>query len=236
MEMMDKPAIHAAEAFVHAGYPLDVESLLIVELDGPAAEVDDLIGAVEQIAREQGAVYCRVSDSEEERARFWAGRKAAFPAVGRISPDYVCMDGTIPRKELANVLDRIRAIGEKHGLRVANVFHAGDGNLHPLVLYDASVEGQAHLAEELAAEILAACVDAGGSLSGEHGIGLDKARHMPAMFGEADLDAMHRLRCGFDPAGRCNPGKVFPTPRLCGEVPGPYREHPLEREGVAERW
>src|SRR5689334_16861642 len=136
MEMMDKPAIHAAEAFVNAGYPLDVESLLIVELDGPAAEVDELIGAVEKIAREQGAVYVRVSTNEDERARFWAGRKAAFPAVGRISPDYICMDGTIPRKELANVLDRIGEIGGKHGLRVANVFHAGDGNLHPLILFD----------------------------------------------------------------------------------------------------
>ena len=218
MEMMDRPAIHAAEDFVHAGYPLDVESLLIVELDGPAAEVDELIAAVETIAREQGAVYSRVSSSEDERARFWAGRKAAFPAVGRISPDYVCMDGTIPRKELANVLDRITALGEKHGLRVANVFHAGDGNLHPLILFDANKPGEVEAAERLGADILRLCVEVGGVLTGEHGVGVEKRDLMGTMFGEADLAQQQRLKCAFDPQGLLNPGKVFPVLHRCAEL------------------
>jgi glycolate oxidase len=218
MEMMDRPAIHAAEAFVHAGYPLDVASLLIVELDGPAAEVDELIGAVEKIARERGAVYARVSTSEEERARFWAGRKAAFPAVGRISPDYVCMDGTIPRKELANVLDRIGTIGAKHGLRVANVFHAGDGNLHPLILYDANKPGELEKAEAFGADILRLCVEVGGVLTGEHGVGVEKRDLMPAMFSETDLAQQQRVKCAFDPDGLLNPGKVFPQLHRCAEL------------------
>ncbi|HEX2116676.1 MAG TPA: FAD-linked oxidase C-terminal domain-containing protein [Alphaproteobacteria bacterium] len=218
MEMMDKPAIHAAEAFVHAGYPLDVESLLIVELDGPAAEVDELIGAVETIAREQGAVYARVSTSEDERARFWAGRKAAFPAVGRISPDYVCMDGTIPRKALASVLDRIGEIGEKHGLRVANVFHAGDGNLHPLILFDANKPGEVEAAERCGADILRLCVEVGGVLTGEHGVGVEKRDLMGTMFTEVDLAHQERLKCAFDPQGLLNPGKVFPVLHRCAEL------------------
>jgi glycolate oxidase len=218
MEMMDKPAIHAAEAFVHAGYPLDVESLLIVELDGPGAEVDDLIGAVEKIAREQGTVYSRVSSSEEERARFWAGRKAAFPAVGRISPDYVCMDGTIPRKELANVLDRIGAIGAQHGLRVANVFHAGDGNLHPLILFDANKPGEVEAAERCGSDILRLCVEVGGVLTGEHGVGVEKRDLMGTMFSEVDLAHQERLKCAFDPQGLLNPGKVFPVLHRCAEL------------------
>jgi glycolate oxidase len=218
MEMMDRPAIHAAEAFVHAGYPLDVESLLIVELDGPAAEVDELIAAVEAIAREQGAVYARVSTSEDERARFWAGRKAAFPAVGRISPDYVCMDGTIPRKELGRVLDRITALGDKHGLRVANVFHAGDGNLHPLILFDANKPGEIEAAERLGADILRLCVEVGGVLTGEHGVGVEKRDLMGTMFSEDDLAHQQRLKCAFDPQGLLNPGKVFPVLHRCAEL------------------
>ena len=218
MEMMDKPAIHAAEAFVHAGYPLDVESLLIVELDGPAAEVDELIAAVEKIAREQGAVCCHVSSSEEERARFWAGRKAAFPAVGRISPDYICMDGTIPRKQLASVLDRMTALGEKHGLRVANVFHAGDGNLHPLILFDANKPGEVEAAERLGADILRLCVEVGGVLTGEHGVGIEKRDLMGTMFNDADLAQQQRLKCAFDPQGLLNPGKVFPVLHRCAEL------------------
>jgi glycolate oxidase len=218
MEMMDKPAIHAAEAFVNAGYPLDVESLLIVELDGPAAEVDELIAAVERIARGEGAVYCRVSASEEERARFWAGRKAAFPAVGRISPDYMCMDGTIPRKELASVLDRITVLSEKHGLRVANVFHAGDGNLHPLILFDANKPGEVEAAERLGADILRLCVEVGGVLTGEHGVGIEKRDLMGTMFSEADLAHQQRLKCAFDPNGLLNPGKVFPVLHRCAEL------------------
>ena len=218
MEMMDKPAIHAAEAFVHAGYPLDVESLLIVELDGPAAEVDELIQAVETIARAEGATYARVSQSEEERAKFWAGRKAAFPAVGRISPDYICMDGTIPRRELANVLDGIARLGEKHGLRVANVFHAGDGNLHPLVLFDANKPNEVEAAEALGADILRLCVEVGGVLTGEHGVGVEKRDLMNTMFSDADLQQQQRLKCAFDAQGLLNPGKVFPVLHRCAEL------------------
>ncbi len=236
IEMMDSLTIRAAEEAAHVGLPLDAGAVLLVELDGPALEVDLVVGRAEGLCRDAGATEVRRAAGEAERAGFWRGRKAAFAAMGRISPHYYVQDGVVPRTRLPETLRRIAELSERYGLRVGNVFHAGDGNLHPLVLYDGAVAGQAQLAEELASEILAACVEAGGSLSGEHGIGLDKARHMPAMFGEADLDAMHRLRCGFDPDGRCNPGKVFPTPRMCGEVPGPYRQHPLEREGVAERW
>jgi glycolate oxidase len=236
IEMMDALTIEAAEQAVHAGLPLDAGAVLLVELDGPSVEVELVVDRAEALCRQAGATDVRRAADETERAAFWRGRKAAFAAMGRVSPHYYVQDGVVPRTRLPETLRRIAELSERYGLRVGNVFHAGDGNLHPLVLYDASVEGQAHLAEQLASDILAACLEVGGSLSGEHGIGLDKARHMPAMFGEADLDAMHRLRCGFDPEGRCNPGKVFPTPRLCGEVPGPYREHPLEREGVAERW
>src|SRR5215831_2869411 len=187
MEMMDKPAIHAVEQFVHAGYPLEVEALLIVEVDGPQAEVDHLTARVEGIARECRAVTCRVSNSEEERLLFWAGRKAAFPAVGRISPDYYCMDGTIPRAKLPLVLRRMRELSEQYGLAVANVFHAGDGNLHPLILYDANKPGELEKTEAFGAEILKLCVEVGGVLTGEHGVGVEKRDLMPAMFSEADL-------------------------------------------------
>src|SRR5499426_1064335 len=199
MEMMDKPAIHAVEEFVHAGYPLDVEALLIVELDGPQAEVDHLIARVEEIARGCGAVSCRISGSEEERLQFWAGRKAAFPAVGRISPDYYCMDGTIPRAQLPKVLQRMRDLSVRHGLRVANVFHAGDGNLHPLILYDANKPGELEKAEAFGADILRLCVEVGGSVTGEHGVGLDKASSMPQQYAAADLNFMARVRRCFDP-------------------------------------
>ena len=236
IEMMDELTIHAAEAAVHAGLPLDAGAVLLVELDGPAVEIEALIGQVVEMCRASRASEVRRAADEAERAGFWRGRKAAFAAMGRISRDYYVQDGVVPRTRLPETLRRIGELSESYGLRVGNVFHAGDGNLHPLVLYDGAVAGEAERAEQLASEILTACVDAGGSLTGEHGIGLDKARHMPRMFSDADLDAMNRLRCGFDPLGRCNPGKVFPTPRLCGEVPGHYREHPLEREGVAERW
>jgi glycolate dehydrogenase FAD-linked subunit len=218
MEMMDKPAIHAAEDFVHVGYPLDVEALLIVELDGPPAEVDHLIGEVERIARAEGAVSLRISNSEEERLAFWAGRKAAFPAVGRISPDYYCVDGTIPRKRLPEVLARMRDLSQKHGLRVANVFHAGDGNLHPLILYDANNPGELERAEEFGADILRFCVEVGGVLTGEHGVGVEKRDLMPAMFDEVDLNQQQRLKCAFDPDGLLNPGKVFPQLHRCAEL------------------
>jgi glycolate oxidase len=218
MEMMDKPAIHAVEEFVHAGYPLDVEALLIVELDGPAAEVDHLIDKVESIARDCRAVSCKVSASEQERLLFWAGRKAAFPAVGRISPDYYCMDGTIPRARLPQVLARIRELSEKYGLRVANVFHAGDGNLHPLILYDANKPGELQKTEAFGAEILKLCVEVGGVLTGEHGVGVEKRDLMPAMFSEIDLDQQQRLKCAFDAEGLLNPGKVFPKLHRCAEL------------------
>lgn len=218
LEMMDRPAIHAAEAFVKAGYPLDVESLLICELDGPEAEVDHLIAEVEKIARSCNAVSIRVSESEEERLSFWAGRKAAFPAVGRISPDYYCMDGTIPRKQLPHVLRRMAELSGKYGLRVANVFHAGDGNLHPLILYDANQPGELEAAEAFGADILRLCVEVGGVLTGEHGVGVEKRDLMEVQFEKADLDQQQRLKCAFDPEGLLNPGKVFPTLHRCAEL------------------
>ena len=218
MEMMDRPAIHAVEEFVHAGYPLDVEALLIVELDGPSAEVDHLLERVESIARACRASVVRVSTSEEERLLFWAGRKAAFPAVGRISPDYYCMDGTIPRAQLPLVLARMREMSEKYGLRVANVFHAGDGNLHPLILYDANVPGELDRAEAFGTEILRLCVQVGGVLTGEHGVGVEKRDLMPDMFTEIDLAHQQRLKCAFDEKGLLNPGKVFPTLHRCAEL------------------
>jgi glycolate oxidase len=218
MEMMDRPAIHAAEDFVHAGYPLDVEALLIVELDGCGAEVDHLIGQVERIARDNGSVTCVVSQSEEERLAFWAGRKAAFPAVGRISPDYYCMDGTIPRKELPRVLHGMRELSRKYGLRVANVFHAGDGNLHPLILYDANIPGELDKAEQFGADILRLCVRVGGVLTGEHGVGVEKRDLMGEMFNRIDLDQQMRVKCAFDPNHLLNPGKVFPELRRCAEL------------------
>ncbi len=218
MEMMDRPAIHAAEDFVHAGYPLDVEALLIIELDGPVVEVDHLISMVEAIARNNGATTCVVSQSEEERMAFWAGRKAAFPAVGRISPDYLCMDGTIPRKELPKVLAGMRELSEKYGLRVANVFHAGDGNLHPLILYDANIPEELHKAEDFGADILRLCVKVGGVLTGEHGVGVEKRDLMPEMFNEIDLNQQIRVKCAFDDKHLLNPGKVFPQLHRCAEL------------------
>ena len=218
MEMMDRPAIHAAEAFVNAGYPLDVEALLIVELDGPQAEVDYLIATVDRLARDNRAASIRISENEDERLAFWAGRKAAFPAVGRISPDYYCMDGTIPRGRLAEVLVRIGELSREHGLAVANVFHAGDGNLHPLILYDANAPGEIERAEAFGADILKLCVAVGGVLTGEHGVGVEKRDLMPAMFDETDLAQQQRLKCAFDPDGLLNPGKVFPTLHRCAEL------------------
>jgi glycolate oxidase len=218
LEMMDRPAIHAVEAFVHAGYPMDVEALLICELDGPAAEVEELIERVEAIARACGAVSLAVSRDEEERLRFWAGRKAAFPAAGRISPDYLCMDGTIPRKALPHVLRRMQEMSDACGLRVANVFHAGDGNLHPLILYDANAPGELHRAETFGADILRLCVEVGGVLTGEHGVGVEKRDLMEVQFDRADLDQQQRLKCAFDPDGLLNPGKVFPTLHRCAEL------------------
>jgi glycolate oxidase len=218
MEMMDKYAIEAAEAFVHAGYPLDVEALLIVELDGPEAECSSLLDRVSEIAKSCGATTLRASNSEEERINFWAGRKAAFPAVGRISPDYYCMDGTIPRGKLPLVLSRMRELSKQYNLRVANVFHAGDGNLHPLILYDANQADELHRAESFGSDILKLCVEVGGVLTGEHGVGVDKRDLMPTMFNETDLAQQQRLKCAFDAEGLLNPGKVFPKLHRCAEL------------------
>jgi len=218
MEMMDRPAIHAAEDFVHAGYPRDVEALLIVELDGPVAEVDELISRVMAIAAENACITAKASESEKERLLFWAGRKAAFPAVGRISPDYLCMDGTIPRRTLPHVLSRMAELSTKHGLRVANVFHAGDGNLHPLILYDANEGDELARAEAFGADILRLCVEVGGVLTGEHGVGIEKRDLMPVMFNETDLAQQTALKCAFDDKGLLNPGKVFPTLSRCAEM------------------
>jgi glycolate oxidase len=218
MEMMDKPAVHAAEAFVQVGYPLDVEALLIVELDGPAAECSHLRDEVEAIARSNGAVSVRSSVDEDERIAFWAGRKAAFPAAGRLSPDYLCMDGTIPRRRLPDVLARMRELSDHHGLGVINVFHAGDGNLHPLILYDANQPGQLASAEAFGADILRLCVEVGGVLTGEHGVGVEKRDLMPVMFSETDLAHQQRVKCAFDPDLLLNPGKMFPTLHRCAEL------------------
>ena len=218
MEMMDRAAIHAAEAFVHAGYPLDVEALLIVELDGPEGECAHLIGEIEAIARANGAVSIRASTSDAERASFWAGRKAAFPAAGRISPDYYCMDGTIPRRRLPDVLRRMGVLSEQYGLRVINVFHAGDGNLHPMILYDANQPGELETAEAFGADILRLCVEVGGVLTGEHGVGVEKRDLMPMMFSPIDLAQHQRVKCAFDPELLLNPGKMFPELHRCAEL------------------
>ncbi|MFI5490014.1 FAD-linked oxidase C-terminal domain-containing protein [Micromonospora echinaurantiaca] len=235
IEMMDALAISAAEAAVRCGYPAGAGAVLIVELDGPAAEVDAQFAEVERLCRDNGAGEIRIAADDAERALIWKGRKSAFAAVGRISPDYIVQDGVIPRTALPEVLRRIAEIAARRGVRVANVFHAGDGNLHPLVLFDDSVDGQAEQAEEVSGAILDLCVEHGGSITGEHGVGMDKVTFMPRMFTDDDLDTMQLLRCAFDPRGLANPGKVFPTPRLCGEVPGRRRGvHPAQEAGLAE--
>jgi glycolate oxidase len=236
IEMMDAIAIEAAVAAVGADYPPGAQAILIVELDGWPEQVEHDLALVERICTEQRASELRIAAEGDERARIWRGRKAAFAAMGRISPNYYVQDGVVPRTQLPAVLRRIDELSAAAGLRVGNVFHAGDGNLHPLVLYDARVPGEAERAKALADQILEACIDAGGSITGEHGVGTDKACSMPLLFDEADLAAMARLRRAFDPHGLANPGKVFPTPRLCGEVPGPHRAHPLELAGIVERF
>ncbi|MFN8221853.1 MAG: FAD-linked oxidase C-terminal domain-containing protein [Gaiellales bacterium] len=236
IEMMDRLTLEAAEAAFHPGYPEGAGSVLIVELDGVESQVTEDALTVERLCRECGAFELREARDEAERVLLWKGRKGAFPAVGRISPDYYVQDGVVPRTKLPEVLGRIEELAREHGLRVGNVFHAGDGNLHPLVLYDGSIEGEAGRAKELAERILEACVDAGGSLTGEHGVGVDKACAMRQMFSERDLEVFARVRAALDPEGLANPGKLLPTPRLCGELPGPYRPHTLELIGVADRF
>ena len=235
IEMMDALAIEAAEAAVQCNYPKGAGAVLVVELDGPAGEVEEQFEQVEQHCSMAKAFEIRIAADDAERALFWKGRKSAFAAVGRISPDYIVQDGVIPRTALPEVLRRMGELSAEHGLRVANVFHAGDGNLHPLVLFDDAVEGEAEKAEELSAAILDLCIEHGGSITGEHGVGMDKAKHMPRMYTEDDLDTMQLLRCAFDPDHLSNPGKIFPTPRLCGEVPGRHKEpHPLQQQGLAD--
>ena len=234
VEMMDRVTIEAAEAAVHPNFP-DADAVLIVELDGADADVTALFSRVEQLCADAAAIEIQIARTDEQRLRFWQGRKAAFAAMGRVSPSYYVQDGVIPRTKLSEVLNRIEALSARSGLKIGNVFHAGDGNLHPLVSYDDRIEGQADLAQNVATEILTYCLDAGGSITGEHGVGADKAEYLPKMFSEGDLDTMQLVRCAFDPHYVCNPGKVFPTPRLCGEVPGPYRKHPAEAAGLAER-
>ena len=235
VEMMDRLAIQAAEAAVHAGFP-PADTILIVELDGPSSEVREMFRVVEEICRRAGATTIEIAQSDEQRMRIWKGRKAAFAAMGRMSRNYYVQDGVVPRTRLPEVLQRIRALEARSGLRIGNVFHAGDGNLHPLICYDENIPGQADLAEEVAGEILTYCVEAGGSITGEHGVGADKRDYMPRMFSDVDLEVMQVVRDAIDPKRLCNPGKVLPTPRLCGEVPGPYRQHPVERAGLGERF
>ncbi|MDQ3590752.1 MAG: FAD-binding protein [Actinomycetota bacterium] len=235
IEMMDALCIEAVETAVHPGFP-QAGAILIVELDGPEAEVESQFGQTVEICEENNASEIRIAEDDTERALFWKGRKASFAAMGRISNDYYVQDSVVPRTELGKVLRRISEIGEEHGMRVANVFHAGDGNLHPLVLYDNNVPGEAEKAEEVAGEIVLTCLEHGGSLTGEHGIGMDKKKYMPKMFTTEDLDTFQLLRCAFDPHQICNPGKVLPTPRLCGERPGPFRMHPVQKAGLAENF
>ena len=235
IEMMDNLAIQAAEAAVHPNYP-DCGGLLLVELDGPVAEVEALMRHVDEICRKNGAWEVRLAQTDAERMLVWKGRKAAFAAMGRISPNYIVQDGVIPRTALPRVMSEIARLSAETGLRVANVFHAGDGNLHPLVLYDRRIAGQEQAAESLSYKILELCLAAGGSITGEHGVGEEKKRMMSKMFSEPDLDTMQRVRCAFDPLHLSNPTKIFPTPRLCGEKPGEYVAHPLETAGVAERY
>ncbi|MQY02764.1 FAD-linked oxidase C-terminal domain-containing protein [Actinomadura macrotermitis] len=235
IEMMDALSIEAAEASVACGYPPGAGAVLIVELDGPQAEVEHQFAQVKALCEEAGAFEIRVAADDAARALIWKGRKSAFAAVGRISPAYLVQDGVIPRTSLPRVLARIDELSAESGVRVANVFHAGDGNLHPLVLFDDAEPGAAERAEGVSGAILDLCIEHGGSITGEHGVGVDKARYMPRMFTAADLDTMQMVRCGFDPAGLCNPGKIFPTPRLCGEVPGVRKGvHPLVEQGKAD--
>jgi glycolate oxidase len=236
IEMMDRLSIQAAEAATGAGYRLDAGAALLVELDGPRDECQARLDEVLDLCAHAGSTHIWKAEDTAQRDLIWKARKAAFAAMGRIAPAYYVQDGVIPRTRLPDVLKRIDELAAAYELQVANVFHAGDGNLHPLVCYDAARAGEPERAEELAGLIVKTCVDAGGSITGEHGVGVDKKAYMPAMFSEADLEAFQRLRCAFDPHGLANPGKVMPTPRLCGEVPGPYRQHPLERAGTATRF
>ena len=235
IEMMDALAIEAAEAAVHCNYPAGAGAVLVIELDGAAVEVGQEYDEVERLCRENGSFEQRLATDPVDRALIWKGRKSAFAAVGRISPDYIVQDGVIPRTALPEVLKAIADLSGDSGVRVANVFHAGDGNLHPLVLFNDAVEGEGEAAEKVSGAILDLCIGHGGSITGEHGVGIDKAKYMPRMYNDDDLDTMQLVRCAFDPDNISNPGKIFPTPRLCGEVPGRHKAaHPLQEAGLAE--
>ena len=236
IEMMDALAIEACEKAVAAGYSLDAAAALIVEVDGSQEEVDALYDEVKAACASCGTTKIREAADQAERSRIWLGRKAAFAAAGRLAPAYIVQDGVVPRTALSSILGRIAELAGEAGLRVANVFHAGDGNLHPLVLYNPDSAEESVAAEKLATEIVELCVEIGGSITGEHGVGLEKACSMAAMFDDGDLEAMQRLRLAFDAQGIANPGKIFPTPRLCGDAPGRYRAHPLELSGEAVRF
>jgi len=225
LEMMDNPAIRAAEAFVHADYPVEAAAILLCELDGTNEEVSEQIMQVRRLLEECGVSEIRTARDDEERARFWQGRKAAFPAVGRLSPDYYCMDGTIPRKRLPEVLKRINELSEEYGLAVANVFHAGDGNLHPLILYDANHEGELERAEAFGGRILELCVAVGGTITGEHGVGVEKINQMCVQFAEGQLEQFHAIKAAFDPRGLLNPGKAVPTLHRCAEFGAMHVHH-----------
>jgi glycolate oxidase len=220
LEMMDRLAVKAAEQFAHAGYPLDAAAILICEVDGTEAEVAAQADAVARLFEDGGATSVRRAATEQECDRLWRGRKSAFPAVGRIAPDYYCMDGTIPRRALAQVLGEIERMASEYGLEVANVFHAGDGNLHPLILYDANDEAQLERAEQLGTEILKLCVRVGGTVTGEHGVGVEKLDPMCSQFAAPELARFHALKAAFDPAGILNPGKAVPTLARCAELGG----------------
>jgi glycolate oxidase len=225
LELLDNPAIRAVEQFVHAGYPEDAAAILLCELDGTGADVAAQIERVDRVFREAGATELRVSRDEQERQRFWAGRKAAFPAMGRLSPDYYCMDGTIPRRHLARVLAEIDSMSAEYGLPICNVFHAGDGNLHPLILYDANRPGELERTEELGGKILELCVAVGGTITGEHGVGLEKINQMCVQFNSEELTQLHAVKHAFDPQGLLNPGKAIPTLHRCAEFGAMHVHH-----------
>src|SRR3990167_3247024 len=231
LEMMDQSATRAVEEFVHAGYPTDVAGILLCESDGTREEVADEIRRIQDVMEASGAILIRTSHDEADRLRLWSGRKAAFSAVGRISPDYYCMDGTIPRKRLGEILNFIAAMEKKYGLRCPNVFHAGDGNLHPLILFDANDADQLRRTERFAAEVLEKCVEVGGTITGEHGVGVEKINQMCVQFSPEELEAFHAVKRAFDPRGLLNPGKAVPTLARCAEYrllrgPGGKLPHP----------
>jgi glycolate oxidase len=222
---MDHAAIGAADDFVNAGYPRDAAAILLCEIDGGTAEVTDQLSRAHRVLERSGATQIQVAEDEQQRNKFWAGRKAAFPAVGRLAPDYYCMDGTIPRHQIAGVLTRISELSDEYGLPIVNVFHAGDGNLHPLILYDANIEGELEKTEELGGKILEVCVEVGGTITGEHGVGIEKINQMCVQFNAQELTQFHAIKRAFDPDELLNPGKAIPTLHRCAEFGAMHVHH-----------